>query len=82
MSFCVCTAGGLQTTHESLGLFFPEVVLVVDLLQLVPIDLTPVATTMAFDFGSDFFVRSRGVFQFADRRAGPNRTSGLVFRLR
>lgn len=53
--------------------------LVVDLTQLVPIDLTPLATAMAFDFGSDFFVRSRGVFQFVDRRRGQIEQVALPF---
>jgi len=49
-------------------LFIRQVMLVADLPQLIPIDLTPLATTMAFDFGFGFLVPRRGVFRFVGRR--------------
>ena len=39
-----------------------------DLPQLVPIDLAPLTTAMAFDFGFGFLVPRRGVFRFVGRR--------------
>lgn len=56
------------TTARAYLFFIREVVLMVDLPQLIPIDLAPLAAAMAFDFGFDFFVGSREVFRLVGRR--------------
>jgi hypothetical protein len=46
------------TTAGADFLFIREVVLVMDLPQLVPIDLAPLAAAMTFDLAFGFFLRS------------------------
>ena len=53
--------------------FIRQVVLVVDLPQLIPIDLAPLAAAMAFDFGS--LAWSGEVFRFVGRRRPVLRSS-------
>jgi hypothetical protein len=54
-------------------------VLVANLPQLVPIDLAPLAATMALYFRFGFLVRSRGVFRLIGSRRGQIKQMTLPF---